>query len=307
MKRSRLGILVGAGACVLVLAGAQRLQAGVLFADNFDRADSRNIDESLSGVTDNTGSALAADAVYTQPFLDPNNAPPTYGAQDGDAVNGGGAQISGNVLQLAVGAGTSNAYVNHNFLNTPAFAVSVDVTGYGGTSNQQGGAFAVGMSEAEAASAGDAFGGHPIGSTTPGDKLTDAFEGTANDGTAVSDFWVALRGNNTIVWGGFGAENEFGSVGVGAKTGTISAEFYAADFNAGSNVNYKVFYNGALQGTGSFPWSGTNENYIALDARDGGSVGFDNLAVTTVPEPAAAMLAALAIGGLGVVRRRRAA
>ena len=61
--------------------------AAVLFADTFDRADSNNIDASLSGITDNTGSSLAADGVYLHGQIDPNAAHPTYGAPDGNAAN----------------------------------------------------------------------------------------------------------------------------------------------------------------------------------------------------------------------------
>ena len=63
---------------ILLLAGTLACPAqAILFRDTFDRADSRNIDASLTGITDNTGAPLVADAVYSQPWLDPNSAPPT--------------------------------------------------------------------------------------------------------------------------------------------------------------------------------------------------------------------------------------
>ncbi len=117
MKPELSAAILVSGAVMALLtsqAGAQT----VIFADNFNRADSRDIQASLTGITDSTGSSLAADAVYSQPHLDPNNAAPTFGVQDGDAANGGGAQILSSQLQLAVGAGTSDAYVNHNFVNS---------------------------------------------------------------------------------------------------------------------------------------------------------------------------------------------
>jgi len=134
--------------CVSVLAGTA--SADVIFQDTFDRADSRNIDGALDGINNNTGSVLGIDGVYTHAFIDPANADPTNGVQDGDAVNGGGAQILNHELQLAVGSGTSNAFVNHNFLNTPSFSVSLDVTGNSQNTVNQGGLFAIGMTLDEA-------------------------------------------------------------------------------------------------------------------------------------------------------------
>jgi len=284
--------------------------AAILFQDTFDRADSRNIDASLAGITDNTGSSLAADAVYSQPFLDPNNGPPTYGVQDGVATNGGGAQVLSNQLQLAVGAGTSNAYVNHNFVNSAitdvgGFTVTLDVLGYNQATRQQGGGFAVGMSAVEAASAKD-----PFETTSPSmvGGLTNDPYGPIGGPVAptptniVSDFWVVLRGNNSIAWGG-STGNVSGVAGLPAKTGTISVDFSFANFNAGSTVNYEVFLNDVSRGTGSFLWSGTDENYIGIDARDNTAVTFDNFRIEIVPEPSVAVL--LGLGLAGILRRRR--
>jgi hypothetical protein len=279
--------------------------AAVLFSDTFDRADSRNIDASLTGITDNTGSSLAADAAYSQSWLDPNSAAPTYGVQDGVATNGGGAQILSNQLRLAVGAGTSNAYVNHNFINASilaagGFSVTIDVTGYNQSgSAEQGGGFAIGMSQAEAASARDAWDVNP--------SMTGAFNiggviGNTVPGVIVSDFWIAIRGNNSLAWGG-NTGTVSGVTGLAAKTGTINVDFEFADFTLGSLVNYEVSLNSVTQGSGSFAWSGTNENYIGIDARDNTFVGFDNFSVNTIPEPTSAAM--MLLGAAGFLRRRR--
>lgn len=273
----------------LALAASQAAALTTLFQDTFDRVDDRNIDASLTGITDNTGSSLAADGVYTQPFLDPNNAPPTYGVQDGDAANAGGTQIFTSALQLAVGAGTSNAYLNHNFINGDilsdgGFRVSVDVSNnYGGGTAGQGGAFAIGMSTTNADLAGDANNGHPIGDAGAlGNKFTNAFN--PNDGTVISDFWVGIRGNNTLAWGT--RDGSVSTSSVSGKGGTISATFGVNDFNAGSTVSYEVFFDGVSQGVGIFRWTDTSTNYIGLDARDGAQVIFDNFLVeTAVPPP----------------------
>ncbi|WP_052573069.1 arylsulfatase [Haloferula sp. BvORR071] len=264
---------------LLALVFAAHARAAVLFEDTFDRANSRNIDGGLTGITDNTGSALPVDGVYTQPWLDPNSKPPTYGVEDADAGNGGGSQILSNRFQNDVGAGTANLFVNHNFTNPSilsagGFSVAVDVTDYSQATNGQGGAIAVGMSQAEAAGTRDAFGGTS--------RMTGAFGTAIGDAVptqSVADFWVAVRGNNSLVWGTrSGTVN--GVTGLGLKTGTIKVDFTLSSFAAGSTVNYEVFFNGSSKGTGSFTWSGTNENYIGLDSRDTGATTFDNFRIS---------------------------
>jgi hypothetical protein len=308
MKTNLTTAIMAAG-IVLALSGNHAGAQAVLFSDNFNRADNRDIQASLTGITDNTGSSLPVDGVYSQPWLDPNNRAPTYGVQDAVASNGGGAQILSSQLQLAVGAGTSDAYINHNFVNASilsagGFTVSLDVNGFSQTGYQQGGAFAIGMSASEAAAGADAF------DLTPG-RYTGAFNdastiGAAVPGVVLSDFWVALRGNNSVVWGG--SSGTISGVGsLSAKTGTISATFSFSDFNVGSTVNYQVFLNGVSEGTGSFTWSGTDENYIGLDARDSSGVSLDNLSISTVPEPSAMLLGLLGATGLFLRRSRRQA
>jgi hypothetical protein len=120
----------------------------------------------------------------------------------------------------------------------------------------------------------------------------------------VSDFWIGIRGNKSLAWGSStGNVLGIGQNGLPEKVGSISVDFYVTDFNAGTTVNYEVFYNEVSQGTGSFIWSGSDENFIGLDSRDGNSVSFDNFAVTLVPEPSTAALALLGIAGLWIRRR----
>ena len=249
MKCNAHSLLTFAAAIVAALVvHVDSSHAVVLFSDTFDRTSQRNIDGSLTGITDNTGSSLVADGVYSQPFVDPNN---ESGGQDTDATNGGGAQILSNELQLAVGAGTSNAFVNHNFTNSSilssgAFQVSLDVTGFNNTSVGFGGAFAVGMSQADALLAGDAYAADPNGV-----KFTNAFENVYT--AVISDFWVGLRGDGTFAWGNGPvgvADAGFHSVSVGSKTGTISANFGVTSFDAGSTVNYGGVLQRLLNGCG---------------------------------------------------------
>ncbi|WP_146586256.1 dockerin type I repeat-containing protein [Posidoniimonas polymericola] len=282
----------GAAVVALVLGlslSATSAQAVTLFADTFDRADSRNIDAELTGVANNTGTTLGVGGVYSQPFVDPANDP---GPQDGDAVNGGGTQILGGQLQLAVGAGTSNAYVNHNFVNNQiladgGFRVTLGVLGYGGGTRGQGGGFAIGMSQARADSAGDAAGGDDVMMTAAFNDLGFIGNTLPAPENVVSDFWVAIRGNNSLAWGG-GNGPIYGAAegALAAKTGVVSATFAPTGFNAGDAVAYEVFVDDVSMGYGAFQWSEDQSNYIGIDGRDGGAVIFDNFAVETVTDAA---------------------
>ncbi|QDU58382.1 PEP-CTERM sorting domain-containing protein [Aeoliella mucimassa] len=282
-------------------------QAAVVFMDTFDRDTEFNLNGSMTGITNNTNDAFA-EGVYANGFVDANY--PGAGA-DGIASNGGSAKIDSNELRLAVGPGTSNTFVNHNFVNldSTVFNVSLDLTGYGGgATSGHGGGFAIGMSLDEALSTGDAQNGN----TAAGDgdfKMQDGLQDGGNEvsDVSVSDFWAVLRGDGFLQWGTKGAnfpkvdgefgEGHLGSVGVDANTGTIEATFIAPDFNDGTNVRYFLSFNDTIVDAGSFVWTGTNENYIGIDARHGSYVGFDNFSVS-VPEPSTLLIAAVAAFGL---------
>lgn len=279
----------------------------LLFLDTFDRANNANIDGSVAGVSGTIGSTFTADTVYTQPFVDPAN---ESSGPDGVASNGGGAQISGNRLQLAVGSGTSNAYINHNFTDAAitsagGMSITLDVPDYGGTDRQHGGGFAIGMSQIEADSARDAFNvGDPsmLGAYAGPDPW--GVTGNPVSTNIVSDFWIGVRGNQSLAWGSnTGNVLGLGQNALAQKTGTIRVDFFFSDFNAGSTVNYEVFFDGGSVGTGNFQWSETNQNYIGLDGRSGAQVSYDNFSISTVPEPSIALLGGL--GMLGLIRRRR--
>lgn len=282
---------------VLLLAIAVTLGTGIasaenLYTDTFDRADSRNIDASKTGMSGSVAASLTADNVYTHAFIDPANDP---GPEDGNAANGGGAQILANELQLAVGPGTSNAFVNHNFTDAAiqsdgGFSVSLDVAGIlsGGTGNSVGGGFAIGMTQAEAASASDAFSGaadSPV-MTSGLNDFTTIGAGVQSD--VISDFWITLRGNSTLAWGSNTGNVQ--GLDVGANTGTITATFAAPSFDAGQHVAYEVFFNGVSQGSGAFRWSDDAANYIGLDGRDGQGVQLDNFAVESTADASINML-----------------
>ncbi len=294
VRYMRTSISAYAATLVAVLMiGGTRGQAATLFRDTFNRPDSRNIDAELTGITDNTGSSLAANGVYTHALVDPSNADPINGVEDGNALDGGGAELVGGALRLAVGAGTSNAFVNHNFTNPEilahgGFSVSADIVAAGGY--QQGGAFAIGMTQAEAFAGGDAFNEFPA-VDPDGPAYTWAFNATPPStpqqglpvGNVVSDFWVGLRGDSSVIWGGHSGTASV--VDVGASSGTIGATFSLSSFDAGATVDYEVFFNGGSIGNGSFNWSDSNANYIGLDANDDAFVAIDSFGVESSSVP----------------------
>ncbi len=269
--------------------------AAVLFEDSFDReaplSAGRNIQETLDGIGNNTdtdfepGGDPGGAPVYRHGWIDPNSAFPGFGEPDGNVANGAGARIFGNTLELALGAGTSSAIVNHNFTNAAilekgGFSVSLDIHA-GGSGNGDGGGFAVGLPSAAEGTARTAWhtDTHPM---TGGFGVSISAANTVSSGV-VSDFWIVLRANGSLAWGGgAGTTGIFGvSAGQGIPanpSGTVTVNFALDSFETGSAVDYQVFYNGELRGTGSFTWSEDNANHIGLDAR-GTGVTFDNLRI----------------------------
>ncbi len=306
-----------------LIAGLPLLQAAasgaVLFADTFDRADSRNIQASLGGITNNTGTAFEAGGnpggtpVYLHGHLDPaNRFSGGFSAPDGNAANGGGARIISNTLQLAAEAGgTSNALINHNFVNASilaagGFSVSVDLIGLthtGATDNGFGAGFAVGLPLAAGnpGGTGDAFNGDS--------RITGGFGTNLNAAVpsqSLSDFWVVLRANGSLAWGGNDGSpaTVTGITGLGSNpTGNVTVNFLLDSFAAGSTVNYEVLLDSIPQGTGTFTWSGDNENYIGLDGRASLGAALDNLLIRTIPEPSAVLLGF--VGWVFLLRRKR--
>lgn len=290
-------------AVIAALTAALPTRADLVFSDNFNRASSTDIDASLTGIVDNTGSNLMANGVYNEPYR------PGVGRE----IASTNPADSNKQLRLAVGSGTTNAVVNHNFVNQAfldagGFSVSLDVTGYtlgGGAAGGYGGGFGVGMSAAEAAIVGETQTGAP--------KILNAF-GLHRDRTA-SDFYVGIRGDSLLVWG-TGKDNgqDLFTKPVGTTTGTIHVTFELTNeltgFDAGESVNYSIYLNDILQGDGTFNWSETKANYIGLDGRSPGFVGFDNFTIASIPEPSSVVffaVAALSTVVTVVVRRRATA
>lgn len=254
----------------LLTAGAPA--ATTLFADNFNRADSTDLNASTDGKSGTLGALN-----WTE------------------RNNGGNATIDTNRLQLGDPSASgqfSTAYVNHNFTDATIatvgeFTVSVDV-------------FQIGSSTGGTRNTGFSI----------GNSLTDVSTWASNSPTSFpSDFFMGYDSTGTkevkIRLGGAGTYAFNTPIDLDAG-GTLSARFFGfSNFNSTTTVNYEAFINGGTAvATGTFAWSGTNENYINLFSNFTSNSGrLDNFSVATIPEPSAALLGSL--GLLALLRRRR--
>jgi methionine-rich copper-binding protein CopC len=201
----------------------------IMFADNFDRPNSTDLNASTVGKSGSLGALNWVEKVGS----------------------GGNASISGNSL-FATGAtsGFSMSYVDHNFIDAAissggGFSISIDLEHYStqGTIRLLG--IAMGMSKAEA-------------------------EGWAHNvptSFTYADLFVGYRGNQSAIQvfdNGTEVINNTTAGDASTLPKKLQIDFTCPDFNAGSTVNYAVTFGGAAMGTGSFTWSGTNENYIGV-------------------------------------------
>lgn len=259
---------------VLAIFTASDAEAAVLFGDTFDRADSSDLNASATGKSGTLGALNWVEVVSGgNPAIDSNQ------MRFGESGGGGG--------------GWTIAYVDHNFTDAPIstggeFTVSVDLVGpvaSGGGTRFTG--FAVGNSKAEM----DGW-----SSNNPTTTFTsDFFFGY--DTTGTNEVKVFINGTTQDYQQGINLDSG----------GALSVNFSSiTDFNSGSTVNYEAFINGGSVKTGSFTWSGTNENYMALYSNYTSNQGLvDNFEVTAitaappaVPEPSTFALAALGLLGL---------
>lgn len=277
------------------------LSAQIIFEDTFERPNADDINASVVGITNNTGSDLSAGA-WTENY-NAGGVSARTNIGGGTAGDGGNDANNGNPgrLFLADGAGTSNVYINHNFTNASilsagGFSVGLDISQVGTIDDAgQIAAFAIGMTEAEAMMAGDANSGNNAGDENS--KFQDAVQDPGNTAAdiAISDFWVALRGiagsnNATLIWGTRG-DTTSGTVDTGpaflgsavitngSGGGNLAVNFAVPDFNAATTVSFEVIFNGISRGTGNFQWSDTDSNYIGLDGR-GMYIGYHSINIS---------------------------
>ena len=252
-------VLIFLFAALLGTLGIAGYPGTTLFNDSYDRPNNTDIDASSTGM----GGTLSP-LVYVEAF------------------EGSGAatsiQILSNQLNVAMGAGMSSLFLDHNFidaslLTTDGFSVSIDVVGIttaDDTGNRFGG-FGIGHTRDEALAARDSF-----DSAAPFRPNL----ARAGQGIGVSDFYVDLALDmNLRVWS---KGTLLETIAVGAASGTIRTDFYVPDFNAGSTVVAEVYFNGVKQATQSFTWDYTDANYLGISGRTAAAgVFLDNLAVAT--------------------------
>lgn len=201
----------------------------VMFADNFDRPNSTDLNASNIG---KSGSLGALNWVEK-------------------AGSGGNASISGNSL-FATGStsGFSMSYVDHNFINASissggGFSISIDLEHYSTQGTVRLAGIAMGMSKAEA----------------------EAWAHNVPTSFTYADLFVGYRGNQSAIQvfeNGTEVINNATAGDASTLPKKLKIDFTCSDFTVGSTVNYKVTFGGAAMGTGSFTWSGTNENYIGI-------------------------------------------
>lgn len=119
------------------------------------------------------------------------------------------------------------------------------------------------------------------------------------------DYGVLTRGDGRMqTFEGGGGPLDVTSLGtMGARaTHRFTLQYAFTSFAAGSTVNFTGFVDGVQIGTDTFTWNGTDDVKIFLGGRVNGSL-IDNVEVSTIPEPSAALLSGLGI--LALIRRRR--
>ena len=258
----------------MVLFLSAIVQADVFFSDTFNRTDNTDIDASSAGMS---GTLLPM--IYQEVY---------EGSGAASSI-----QILSNQLNVAVGAGMSSLFLDHNFtdgaiLDADGFSISLDVvtiTTADDPANRFGG-FGVGNTQAEALAAADSF-----DSTAPFRPNTSR----ANMGYGVSDFYVDLAlDQNLRLWSNGTLLN---TINVGAAAGTIRVDFFVSDFNAGSQVTAVVYFNGIQQDIRTFAWDNTDANYIGISGRTtGNGVFLDNLNIGTVTQEIARLFVVVSDG-----------
>lgn len=93
---------------------------------------------------------------------------------------------------------------------------------------------------------------------------------TAFGSASTSDLVIALRNNDTL-WiyeNGTVVTGGSGLAGAPATPTKMRIDFSLPNFTAGSTVNYNVFFDDSVTAfaSGTFTWSGTDENYISLSS-----------------------------------------
>ena len=245
----------------------------LLFADNFDRPDNTDLNASTAGQSGSVSPLTWVEKVASaneDPVIDTNR------LRFGDGLAGGGWSV---------------AYPDHNFIDSAIttsgeFTVTVDLAGAANRGGTRFNGFAVGHSQAEV----DGW-----AANNPANFDSDFFFGLDTTGSGSFGFYTYENGTQKLL---------SATVPAGG-TAELSVNFTGfSDFNSGTTVSYEALIDGTSAGSGTFNWSGTNENYIALYSNFNNNNALqDNFAVSTIPEPSS--LALLSFLSLLAARRRR--
>lgn len=241
-----------------LLLGTATVQAqNILFADSFDRPDSTDLNTPATG---KSGSLGALDWVQVS-------------NQQGHGIVAN-QLLGGDDL---AGGGWDFTYVDHNFNDAAislggSFSVSVDLiafTGSAGATRFMG--IAVGHSKSEA----------------------DAWSNN-NPANFDSDFFIGIdqTGLRRLVAYENGVPKPDVLFDIGDGGQTLRVDFTnVSNFNAGTTINYEAFIDDVSVESGTFDWSGTNENYLGLysNVSGNGSI-FDNFVVEANAEVAPLVL-----------------
>jgi hypothetical protein len=119
------------------------------------------------------------------------------------------------------------------------------------------------------------------------------------------DYGVLTRGDGRMqTFEGGGPTLDVTNLGTASARAIhrFTLQYAFTSFAVGSTVNFTGLVDGVPIGTDTFTWNGTDDVKIFLGGRVNGSL-IDNVQVSTIPEPSAALLSGLAI--LALARRRR--
>ena len=242
------------------------LHGAVLFSDTFNRPDNTSISASAAGM-----SGTLAPLTYVESYE--GSGSPTS------------IQIASNRLQMAVGAGMSNAFLDYNLIDAAiveagGFSISLDIVEINSVTADAANrfmGFGVGMTRNEALAAGDI------------NDDTTAYRG-GGGAAGVCDFFadLAIDGQIRLWQNGTLAK----TIAVGSTAGTLRVAFSVWTFEAGAAATATVFFNGTMIDQLAFTWSHNAANYIGLSGRASTAVTTDNLVIETVTQlPPAVIIA----------------
>ena len=102
--------------------------------------------------------------------------------------------------------------------------------------------------------------------------------------SSVADLYIGFRettGALEIYNNGVYNEAESVTTNLPSASVTMRIDFYASSFSAGEEVSYNLHFNNSATAftSGTFTWSGTDENYICLSSNLTNSSTFDNFEV----------------------------